>query len=109
MPVVDDDGNTIDVRELWSLQTEAQQQLTLTLIDVYREELEDEHGGFVIRSMPSGRVLIEPGIGEPYICYLHDPTDPAPFLCVDDFTPEIWEEWWPKEELPPKGRQQKQI
>lgn len=100
MPVVDEDDKEIDVTEKWSLQTEHDQLRTNQLVEVWREELEDEYGSFTVRNLASGRVLMEAPMQEPYVLYLSDPKDPDPFLCVDDFTPEIWPEWWPKDKRP---------
>lgn len=97
MPVVGDDDREIDVREPWSLQTEVQQGRTLELLDAYKEEMEEEFpSGYTLSPLASGRVLIDAhGDEEPLVAYLHDPKDPDAWLVIDDFTPEIWEEWWP--------------
>jgi len=98
MPVVDDNDREIDVREPWSLQSEVQQGRTLELLDAHKEDLSDEFpNGFNTRPLPSGRVLVQPHGTEddPLVAYLHDPKDSDAYLVIDDFTPEIWEEWWP--------------
>lgn len=104
MPLVDADDKEIDITKPWCLQTASQQERTLELLDAYREDLisEDFPQGFEVRKLDSGRVLVIPADEEPLVAYLHDPQDPNAFLVLDDFTPEIWEEWWdPKPQVQP--------
>lgn len=100
MPLVDDDDNVIDPRVPWSLQSEADQVRTLELCSLHKLDLEEEYGKHRIEKLASGRVLLVPRDEDPFVCYLHDPKSDDPFLVVDDFTPELWEEWWPKDPLP---------
>jgi len=61
MPVVDDDGNEVDVRKPWSLQSEQAQLRTISLIEMHRPEMEQEYGAkFKYSKAPSGRVIIYP-------------------------------------------------
>ena len=99
MPLVDANDREININEPWCLQSPAQQQLTLDLIEAFRGDLieTDFPRGFEVTPLTSGRVLLTPLDEEPLVCYLHDPNDSNARLVLDDFTPEIWEEWWVSE------------
>lgn len=93
MPLVDDEDRPIDLSVPWSFQDEQAQERTLALIDLYREEIEDEDGGFNTRPLTSGRVLLELAQGDALVAYLADTTDRNAQLVLDDLPFEIWSEW----------------
>lgn len=100
MPLVDDQGKDIDITREWCLQSEEAQQRTVDLIEIFKEELEDDFGKFTTRTLWTGRVLIEPTLEEPYVAYLSSEKEIEPRLVVDDLAFEIWEEWVNVEPLP---------
>lgn len=93
MPLVDDDGNLIDITRQWCLQSEDSQRRTLELLEIYREEIEDEDGKFSAQPLWTGRVLLEFTDRVPLVAYLSDEKDADALPVIDDLTFEIWEEW----------------
>lgn len=100
MPLVDDKGEEIDLMQRWSLQSEDAQRRTLDLLEIYREEIEDEDGKFTTRTLWTGRVLMEFSDRTPLVAYLSDEKSAEPYPVIDDLTFEIWDEWTGGQEPP---------
>lgn len=92
MPLVDDDGNEIDLTVPWCLQSEALQQRTIAELETWRHVLEDDLGKFTYEPLPTGRVWVKSQEFGDLVAYMSDHS-PDARVVVDDIAAELWPAW----------------
>lgn len=102
MPLIDDNGDEIDLEIPFILQDFNAQQRTIQELETYRDELEDDIGKYSYRPLSTGRVLVILPFSDPLVAYMSD-TGPDQRVVLDDIVAELWPSWRgnPDAKLPP--------